>query len=102
MQSQSRALMETLEQRELLSASLQASARHAHHVHHLLHLQHLQHMKGAEWSIVPTVATDKQDYQPGETAVITGSGFQPREQVRLQVLHTDGTPNTAPEHQPWS
>ena len=50
----------------------------------------------------PQVLTDKADYAPGETAAITGSGFQVGETVQLQVLHTDGTPNTGAGHDPWS
>src|SRR5205085_1140894 len=49
-----------------------------------------------------SVRTDKLDYRPGESAQIIGSGFLPREYVRLQVLHTDGTSNAAPQHQPWT
>ncbi|BAZ29862.1 hypothetical protein NIES4074_23090 [Cylindrospermum sp. NIES-4074] len=36
-----------------------------------------------------TVKTNKEDYQPGETAYITASGFTPGESVELQVLHLD-------------
>src|SRR5437899_10000216 len=35
-----------------------------------------------------TVATDKADYAPGETVIITGSGWEPGETVVL-VLHED-------------
>jgi len=44
----------------------------------------------AQFSRVAVMATDKGDYQPGETAVITGRGFAPNEQVKLQVVHVDG------------
>src|SRR5439155_9596394 len=47
------------------------------------------------------VITDRADYAPGSTAAIVGSGFRPREQVRLQVLHADGTPSTGADHEPW-
>jgi len=59
-----RALIETLEGRELLSTSLppwqvtlapSASARHAHHVHHLNHLRHLRHMNGVSRAIAPNI-----------------------------------------------
>src|SRR5258706_15707462 len=62
-----RALIETLEGRELLSTSLppwqvtiasSASARHAHHVHHLNHLRHLRHMNGVARAIAPTLITN--------------------------------------------
>ena len=48
-----------------------------------------------------TVITDKLDYPPGETAVITGTEFLIGETVELQVVHTDGTPNTGGGHDPW-
>jgi hypothetical protein len=38
----------------------------------------------------PTIATDKFDYQPGETALITGAGFFPGEIVTLHVEHMNG------------
>ncbi len=50
---------------------------------------------------VATVTTDRQDYLPGQRAILKGHGFAPNEHVRVQVLHIDGTPNAAPEHQPW-
>ena len=34
--------------------------------------------------------TDKADYQPGETVVITGRGFAPDEPVKVLVTHADG------------
>ncbi len=37
---------------------------------------------------------DKTDYQPGEIANISGSGFQPFEAVSLEVHHADGTPDS--------
>ncbi|APA00693.1 MBG domain-containing protein [Flavobacterium commune] len=36
-----------------------------------------------------TVTTDKDDYQPGDTVIVTGSGWQPGETV---LLHFDETP----------
>jgi hypothetical protein len=48
-----------------------------------------------------TVWTDQADYQPGDTAYISGSGFALGETVELQVLHIDGTPNTGAGHDPW-
>ncbi|MBW3540835.1 MAG: PKD domain-containing protein [Planctomycetes bacterium] len=48
-----------------------------------------------------TVQTDKLDYMPMETAVITASGFGVGEAVEFQVLHIDGTPNTGHGHDPW-
>src|SRR5262245_42041515 len=48
-----------------------------------------------------TLATDKPDYAPGETAVLTGGGFEAFELVTLQVLHADGTPAIGADHDPW-
>lgn len=41
-------------------------------------------------SAAATIRTDKFDYQPGETAIITGTGFAPGENVVLQVVHANG------------
>ncbi|HEU4791233.1 MAG TPA: MBG domain-containing protein, partial [Flavobacterium sp.] len=50
-----------------------------------------------------TVITDKDDYAPGSTAIINGSGFQAGEVVELHVEHADGDPlGTDPGfHEPW-
>jgi predicted extracellular nuclease len=39
---------------------------------------------------IATIAPDKGDYQPGETAIISGRGFAPNEVVTLQVTHANG------------
>jgi hypothetical protein len=39
----------------------------------------------------PTVTTDKPDYEPGETAVITGSGFEPGVSYDIPVIRPDGS-----------
>lgn len=44
----------------------------------------------AHFTRVAVVATDKGDYQPGETAAIAGRGFAPNEWVALQVVHVNG------------
>lgn len=53
-----------------------------------------------------TVQTDKGDYQPGEVAYITGSGFLAGETVTLQVLHVgeegDNTTSPSGAHLPWN
>ena len=77
-----RALVEPLEERQFLSASI-------------------HHARYVPAPLVASVVTDKLDYRPGERARITGSGYRARESVRLQVLHTDGTPNTAAQHKAW-
>ena len=50
-----------------------------------------------------TVKTDLDDYPPGSTAIITGTGFQPGEVVELHVHHAVGDSlGTDPQnHQPW-
>lgn len=48
-----------------------------------------------------TVVTDRDDYPPGSTAVITGTGFLAGETVELQVLRIDINENSGPEHNPW-
>jgi VCBS repeat-containing protein len=45
-----------------------------------------------------TIKTDKSDYAPGETAVITGTGFQPYERVTLQVIHIEGIAEDVVDH----
>jgi uncharacterized protein YfaS (alpha-2-macroglobulin family) len=46
-------------------------------------------------ALEPTVSTDKPDYAPGETVVITGSGWQAGEIVSLTIVESDGD-------QPWN
>src|SRR5262245_49718066 len=53
-------------------------------------------------SLLASVTTDKLDYTPGSTALITATGYQVGEAVKFQVLHTDGTPNTGNGHLPWT
>jgi tRNA A37 threonylcarbamoyltransferase TsaD len=52
--------------------------------------------------LLATVLTDKLDYAPAETALITASDFERGESVKFQVLHIDGTPNTGNGHEPWT
>ena len=48
------------------------------------------------------VTTDKNDYPPGATVLISGYGFWPNEEVTLQVTHFDDWgDNSADVHQPW-
>src|SRR5688572_17728151 len=65
--------------------------------------------------LTATIATDKEDYAPGETVLITGTGFSPGETVRLQIIHitppgnaSKGEPQTSSAlladhegHDPW-
>jgi uncharacterized repeat protein (TIGR01451 family) len=50
-----------------------------------------------------SVWTNMQDYAPGASARIGGSGFAPGETVQLQVRHAEGTrgSNADPQNQPW-
>jgi hypothetical protein len=52
-------------------------------------------------ALAADVMTDKDDYGPGDTAIITGTGYEVGETIELQVLHIDGTPNTGGGHDPW-
>ncbi|MBK5285756.1 MAG: hypothetical protein JJE25_10175, partial [Bacteroidia bacterium] len=50
-----------------------------------------------------TLTTDRPDYQPGDTAIITGSGFWANEGVTMQIVHVDGSPpDTGAAHLPWN
>ena len=49
-----------------------------------------------------SVTTDKSDYPPGSTVIISGSGFQPGEIVQLQVLNVTNASDTGPEHDAWT
>src|SRR5262245_29865501 len=53
-------------------------------------------------SAQPAIHTDKEDYSPGETVLVAGSGFQPGESVTLQVLHDGaaGDNETSGAHAP--
>src|SRR5215213_2420111 len=48
------------------------------------------------------VSTDKLHYEPGETVLIKGSGFQPSERVTLQVRHHDRRVEVGPAYDPWA
>ncbi|HEY3369300.1 MAG TPA: MBG domain-containing protein [Prolixibacteraceae bacterium] len=48
-----------------------------------------------------TILTDKDDYYPGETVVITGSGWIPGDQIELSITHVgDNIPDHT--HAPWT
>ena len=49
---------------------------------------------------IATVSTDKYDYQPGETAFISGAGFRPGEAVMVRVEHSNGN-NDGEGHEPF-
>ena len=54
----------------------------------------------ATFARIATVSSDEGDYQPGDTAVITGFGFAPNEPVQLQVVHANGQTD-GNGHQPY-
>ena len=49
----------------------------------------------------PTISTDKLNYSPGETAIISGSGFAANAKITLQVQHSDGGGEVGHGHEPW-
>jgi hypothetical protein len=49
-----------------------------------------QGARGGAQPVVASIGTDKFDYKPGETARISGAGFQAFESVTLEVDHVDG------------
>src|ERR1041385_7032939 len=49
-----------------------------------------------------TVATDQDDYAPGDTALITGAGFASAATVTLQVVHLTGAIAGGSGHEPWT
>ena len=51
-----------------------------------------------------TLTTDAEDYPPGSTVTLTGSGFSAGETVTLHVVHADDDPDgTDPQyHEPWT
>ena len=51
---------------------------------------------------VARIETDKSDYQPGETATITGSDFAPGEPVTLQIVHLTGADIAGGGHEPFT
>src|SRR3569623_3615898 len=50
----------------------------------------------------PTVATDKSDYAPGDTAQITGAGFAAGDTLTVQVVHINGTEGPGAGHAPFT
>ena len=52
--------------------------------------------------ITKTLKTNKLDYLPGETVVITGYGFLPYETVEIYITHIEpNLPNPIHYHEPW-
>src|ERR1043166_483534 len=50
-----------------------------------------------------TLISDKSDYPPGDTVLLSGAGFTPAEAITLEVMHSDGTfdNDSSEAHQPW-
>src|ERR1043165_2485406 len=50
-----------------------------------------------------TIMSDRPDYPPGDTAILTASGFSAGETVTLLVVHADeqGDNDSSEAHQPW-
>lgn len=48
-----------------------------------------------------TIATDKDDYWPDECVIITGTGWQNYDSVRLTLTHLDPLPDPYHSHAPW-
>ncbi len=48
-----------------------------------------------------SVYTDRPDYPPGDSVVITANGLWNNENVTVQVTHLDGTPPDGEGHDPW-
>lgn len=50
----------------------------------------------------PWVATDREDYAPGETVLVTGGGFEPNDAITMQVIHLTGAIPDGEGHGPYS
>jgi hypothetical protein len=48
------------------------------------------------------VVTDRDDYGPGETALINGRGFHPNQEVTLEIDHLTGAIEDGEGHEPWA
>jgi uncharacterized repeat protein (TIGR01451 family) len=55
----------------------------------------------ADFLRVADIGTDKADYYPGETVLISGRGFAPNELIKLQVVHANGQIEGGPGHDPF-
>src|SRR2546427_10416308 len=49
-----------------------------------------------------TFQADKDDYYPGDIALLTGSGFSPGEEIAVRVGHADATPDSGVAHASWT
>ncbi|WP_281321933.1 YDG domain-containing protein [Flavobacterium aestivum] len=45
--------------------------------------------------------SDQEDYAPGSTCTLTGTGFLPGETVSMVVRHADETPDSGEDHDSW-
>jgi len=39
----------------------------------------------------PTIATDKEDYKPGETVMVTGQGYEADKELEIRIIRPDGS-----------
>src|ERR1044071_7952288 len=76
--------------------SLKRSKKHKHNL--FMGLLVLGSFSGVS---AQNLATDRADYWPGSTAMITGRGFTPGETVTLVVLHYNAPTETRVCHNPW-
>ena len=51
---------------------------------------------------VARISTDRSDYQPGQTATISGAAFAPDESVMLQVSHLTGAEDGGAGHEEFA
>src|SRR5437899_1283553 len=53
-----------------------------------------QPLASSEVFFYPTLRSDKPDYAPGETVTLMGEGWQPNEQVAINIRESSGDPDT--------
>ena len=83
-----------------MSGSEARSAEQSRYVQPSTH--RTEHILTVPVTLEPVVFTDRPNYFPGETALITGLGFWPNEVITLQVIHIDDTAEGGAGHAPWS
>ena len=59
-------------------------------------------LRSPQMAVEAAVTTDKTDYLPGQTAIITGTGFGAGETVTLKVEHADDTEEGGEGHGSWN
>ncbi|UCC44205.1 MAG: T9SS type A sorting domain-containing protein [Candidatus Zixiibacteriota bacterium] len=56
---------------------------------------------GATSGQAASIATDRDDYPPGDSVIIYGYDFMPGETVHMTVMYHDSIPPTGPGQNPW-